>query len=244
MRLSAACKLRRVLLLLLPFLIAGCTLQPRAPATPAVPAASLPTPHTGAPHDVAAAESLLLIRVYRAGSLASAGHNHVIACHALSGTLYVPADVLASSFEVRVPVAELTVDEEPLRAAEHSPDFPPQVPDSAREGTRRNMLGAGLLDAEHYPQIELRALGLSSGAPAPDGTATVLARIAVTLKGQAHTITVPVSYSRSGDTVIASGSTPLKQSELGLTPFSALLGALQVQDEMRLSFRIVAHAAR
>jgi polyisoprenoid-binding protein YceI len=243
MRLSAPCKLRRALLPLLPFLLAACALPPRPPVTPAAPGAA-PAPHTGVPHDIAAAESLLIIRVYRAGTLASAGHNHVIACHALGGTLYVPAELLASSFEVRVPVAELTVDEESLRAAEHSPDFPPQVPDSAREGTRRNMLGATLLDAEHYPQIELRALGLTSGAPAPDGTAAVLARIEVTLKGQAHRISVPVSYSRSGGTVIASGSTALKQSELGLTPFSALLGALQVQDEMRLSFRIVAHAAR
>jgi hypothetical protein len=36
---------------------------------------------------------------------------------------------------------------------------------------------------------------------------------------------------------------PLRQTDLGLTPFTALLGALQVQDEMQISFRIVARAA-
>ena len=36
--------------------------------------------------------SLLEIRVYRAGALASAGHNHIIASHDLTGTVYVPAD--------------------------------------------------------------------------------------------------------------------------------------------------------
>jgi hypothetical protein len=37
-----------------------------------------------------------------------------------------------------------------------------------------------------------------------------------------------------------SGEMPLRQSDLGLTPFSAMLGALQVEDEMRVKFRIVA----
>jgi hypothetical protein len=37
------------------------------------------------------------------------------------------------------------------------------------------------------------------------------------------------------------GEFALRQSELGLTPFSAMLGALQVQDEMHLTFRLVAH---
>jgi polyisoprenoid-binding protein YceI len=244
MRVSAPCKLRLGLLTLLPFLLAGCALRPNVPAAAPAGAAAAHAPHQGVPHPVATAESLLLIRVYRAGTLASAGHNHLIACHALTGTIYLPADVLASSFELRFPVAELTVDEEALRADEHSPDFPPQVPDSAREGTRRNMLSAALLDAEHYPQVELSALKLESGAVAPDGSATVRAHIEVAVKGQRHEITVPVSYRREGDSVIASGATALRQSELGLTPFSALLGALQVQDEMRLSFRIVAHAAR
>jgi hypothetical protein len=41
--------------------------------------------------------------------------------------------------------------------------------------------------------------------------------------------------------VTVSGETSLRQSDLGLKPFSALLGALQVQDEMRISFRISAH---
>ena len=40
-----------------------------------------------------------------------------------------------------------------------------------------------------------------------------------------------------------SGELPLRQSDLGLTLFSAMLGALQVQDEMHVSFRIVARAA-
>ena len=64
------------------------------------------------------------------------------------------------------------------------------------------------------------------------------------MRGQLHTFTTPVRYRLSRDgTLEASGEFPLRQSELGLTPFSAMLGALQVQDEMRVSFHIVAQAA-
>lgn len=194
-------------------------------------------------------ESLLLIRAYRGGALASAGHNHVIASHSLSGTVYVPGDLMRASFELHVPVAELTVDEPALRERENSADFPPEVPESARQGTRRNMLGAALLDAEHSPQIVLRALRLepapSAGgdAGAAGGKGTVLARVQTTVRGEVRAIPVPVSYRLADGVVTASGEARLRQTDLGLTPFSAMLGALQVQDEMRVSFRIVARSA-
>jgi hypothetical protein len=196
-------------------------------------------------------ESLLTIRVYRGGTLASAGHNHLIALHALTGTVYVPADVMRASFEAHIPVAAFTVDEAALRTQEHSPEFPPDVPDTAREGTRRNMLGEALLDGEHSPQIVLRAVRFeSAGQPAPatrseaGGEArAVLARVQTTVRGEVRTISVPVRYQFTAGALVASGEAALRQSELGLTPFSALLGALQVQDEMRVRFRIVARAA-
>src|SRR5256886_7042146 len=144
-------------------LLAACPLPPPAPAGPVAgapppAAAETPAPHEGVPYDIVADESLLTIRVYRGGTLASAGHNHLIALHALTGTVYVPEDVMRASSEARIPVAELTVDEAALRTQEHSPDFPPDVPDAAREGTRRNMLGEALLAGERNPQIVLRAL--------------------------------------------------------------------------------------
>jgi len=247
MRVSARCKLRLPGVALLAVLLTGCPLQPRVPAAPPVAAAETPAPHEGVPYDIVADESLLTIRVYRGGTLASAGHNHLIASHALTGTIYVPADVMRTSFEAHIPVASFTVDEAALRAQEHSADFPPEVPDAAREGTRRNMLGEALLDSERNPQIVLRSVRLeSAGQPAADtgGEArAVLARVQTTVRGQVRTISVPVRYRLAAGTVIVSGEAPLRQSDVGLTPFSALLGALQVQDEMRVRFRLVARAA-
>ncbi len=187
------------------------------------------------------ARSQLLILVYRGGALASAGHNHLIASHDLGGAIYVPEDPLQASFEITVPVTSFTVDEESLRAAEHSADFPPGIPESARSGTRQHMLGADQLDAERAPQITLRAMKLEAARPAAPGM--VLAQVQVSVRGAEHLLQVPVHYERQGDTVVASGELPLRQSELGITPYSAMLGALQVQDEMRVKFRLVARAA-
>jgi hypothetical protein len=183
---------------------------------------------------------LLTVLVYRGGALASAGHNHVIASHDLSGAIYIPSAVLQSSFEVHVPVDTLTVDEADLRARQPAAEFPPDVAESAKQGTRRNMLGEALLDAQRNPEIVLQSLQLE---PAAD-SGTVLAHVQSSVRGQLRSFTVPVHY-RLGDkdTLEISGEFPLRQSELGLTPFSAMLGALQVQDEMRVNFHIVAHAA-
>jgi hypothetical protein len=113
------------------------------------------------------------------------------------------------------------------------------------------MLGEALLDSERNPQIVLRSVRLESAGQPAAGTCSqaggearaVLARVQTTVRGAVRTISVPVCYQFAAGTVIVSGEAPLRQSDLGLTPFSALLGALQVQDEMRVRFRLVARAA-
>jgi hypothetical protein len=225
-------------------ILGGCPLpQPRPPPA-APPQSAAPAPHIGTPYQIVPQASLLTILVYRAGALASAGHNHVIASHDLSGTIYVPPAILESSFEVHVPVDTLTVDEAALRTQQPAAEFPADVSESAREGTRRNMLGEAFLDAQRNPEIVLRALRLERATEGAADSATVLAHVQSTVRGQLRSFTVPVRYRLAGDgSLEASGEFPLRQSELGLTPFSAMLGALQVQDEMRVSFRIVARAA-
>jgi polyisoprenoid-binding protein YceI len=236
MRVSAPCLLRALGVLVCSLGLTGCLV--RAPPAGPAPGASIAA-HRGVPYEVAAAESLLSIRVYKAGTLAAAGHNHLIASHALEGTFYLPGEPLQASFEVRFAVDSLTVDETALRAALHNSDFPPEVPDSAREGTRRNMLGAALLDGANFPQIVLRAVAL--GEQAPPATGGVIAHVAVSVRGAEREITLPVRWQRARGTLTVDADTTLRQSELGLKPFSALLGALQVQDEMQVSLHLVAH---
>jgi hypothetical protein len=236
MRLNVSCLLQRLSLLGCAALLAACPAPPRVGPPAPAPAAGVAT-RLGTPYTIAAAESLLTIRVYKGGALAAAGHNHVIASHELAGIIYVPGEPLESSFEVQVPLESLSVDEAELRA-QAGPDFPPEVPETAREGTRRNMLGPALLNAVNDPEIVLSTVRL---APAQPPQSAVQARVQALVRGTAHEFDVLVRYERSGARLVVSGDTVLKQSELGLKPFSAMLGALQVQDEMHIFFRIVAH---
>jgi polyisoprenoid-binding protein YceI len=237
-------------------LLTGCpTPSSRNPGSAPTPplqqssgAQTLTPRHLGRPYDIDAQDSVLVILAFRGGALSKAGHNHVIAAHDLAGAFYVPAnDLSAASFEMQFSVAELRVDEPALRAREGT-EFPPDVPEAAKEGTRRNMLSDALLNGAHYPTIQLSAPRLQ--APTDVRTHTdgsqqgrITADVTITVRDQAHTIEVPVQYALDATQIVASGELTVRQSELGLTPFSAMLGALQVQDELRVKFHVVARAA-
>jgi YceI-like protein len=239
--------------ILLVLSLGGCPTRPKPPESPASTAVGAPPAapgalqvpgHEGRPYDVQSRESLLTVLAFRGGALAKAGHNHVIASHDLAGTFYVPEDVMRSTFELHMPVTQLVIDEPELRAKEGA-EFPTDVPESAKEGTRRNMLSEALLNGAEFPDISLvsKSIGSAAGGAATAGDPAVQAEVLVTVRGQQHAVTVPVTYTIANGELVASGDFPLKQTDLGLTPFSAMLGALQVQDEMRVRFRVVARQA-
>ncbi|MCB1624320.1 MAG: YceI family protein [Pseudomonadales bacterium] len=189
---------------------------------------------------VVADESLLQILAFRGGTLARVGHNHVIASRNLSGDIAVPSDRSQARFELTIPVALLTIDEVSLRAAAGA-EFVSEVSDSARDGTRRNMLGEAVLDAVRYPGIALRLVSLGAAAQTATGRGEqYAATIEVALKGQRHAVRVPLRVSVEPDSLVAEGEFTLKQSELGLAPFSVMFGALTVQDELRIKFSLTA----
>jgi polyisoprenoid-binding protein YceI len=209
------------------------------PASPQGPTARVAPPaRLGRPFEVVAGESSLVVRVYRAGPLAALGHNHVISCRCITGTLYLPHDPLRGSFDLHVGVDQLTVDDPALRAAEHSADFPPDVPRSARQGTRHNLLGAALLYAARYPRIVLRAEGLRASSDGKPGD--LVAEVLMEVRGRSRSVTVPVHYDIEADRIVATGEFSLRQTAIGLTPFSLMAGALRVRDAMAVRFRLVA----
>jgi hypothetical protein len=208
------------------------------PSTPETVAGLPPLPREGQAFQVVPEESLLTVLIFRGGALSRAGHNHVIASRSLSGMAWMPDDAGRSSFDITVPVGDFTIDEPELRALE-GPDFSADVPDSARDGTKRNMLSVPMLDGEHFPQIVLRASRMEA---LPDGA--LLAEVYVVVRDQTRRVAVPLKYSFDGDALTTSGELTLKQTDLGLTPFSLFGGALRVEDEMKVKFRVVARASQ
>jgi hypothetical protein len=177
--------------------------------------------------------SMLQIFVYREGRLARLGHNHVLSSTQLSGAVYLAPDRLDSSVELRLPMASLEVDRAELRAAA-GPDFPGVVDAEAIAGTRKNMLGELQLDVARYPDLILRSRRVTGAGDELQLT------MELAFKSAVRTISVPVVLTWAGEEIVATGSFSVAQTELGLEPFSALLGALRVRDVVDISFRLVA----
>jgi YceI-like domain len=211
--------------------------RPAQPQNPAAPAVTPNAPPSERSYLIDADRSELRILVYRAGPLARFGHNHVLVNRAIHGTVKAGAAVSAV-FSLQVPVAAFVVDESQARR-EQGADFEGDIPDDAKAGTLHNMLSAALLDADKNPVISIS--GVIAAGAAPDASVTVSAAISVA--GHESKIAVPVTLQRDSGGVTASGVLELRQTALGLTPYSLMLGALQVQDAMTLKFHIVATPA-
>jgi polyisoprenoid-binding protein YceI len=174
---------------------------------------------------------------YKAGSLQRLGHNHVISVGHPDGTVTVNTDDLSKSrFDLTIPVEGLVVDNPALRQ-KLGPDFEsvPSADDIA--GTRKNMLGDKLLQAAKFPSIRVRGTGPLGAA----GNQTF--KITVDLVGKSIDLTVPAEVRVDDAGVTAHGTFEVTHSELGLQPFSVMLGAIQVADKMSFSYDIKAPKA-
>jgi polyisoprenoid-binding protein YceI len=205
--------------------------QPRpAPSTSPAPLTAPPAA-MGRAFRVDPAESEVRILVYRAGTLAKLGHNHVITSHDLKGLITLPEDPTQASIVIVMPVATLAVDE-PDKRAEEGADFAAPVNDAAREGTHKNMMRPEVLDGERYPALAVRSEKITRNGNDFD----VL--FEVELRGERHELTAPVQLALDADHLRARGELAIRQTDLGIKPFTAALGALAVQDEVRVKFDI------
>jgi len=179
-------------------------------------------------------DSDVAIEVYRDGPLAELGHNHVIGSSGLAGRIAVAEPLAGSSFVLELPVAGLTVDE-PSRLAAAGSRFPDRLSPEEKEATRRNMLSPSLLDATRFGLIRLEGVAIEAS-----GGSSLVVRTRVTVAGRTSEIEVPVTFGFDGASLHASGEMTLSHEELGLAPFSAMMGALRVAEELRVSWRIEA----
>ncbi|MEP6884139.1 MAG: YceI family protein [Gammaproteobacteria bacterium] len=228
--------------------LAGCGApRPRQAASPTA-AGSVAASSTGKVYRLDENQSELRVLVYRAGPLAHLGHNHVMVNRSIRGSISLTEAVAAaanpsgapaataataaagsSAFSLSVPVTGFVVDDAEARREEGS-EFAAEVPDDARRGTLLNMLSTSVLDADEFPLITI------SGVESGNMKATVVFNIA------GHESKIDVPYALRVDTghLVATGTVEMRQTALGLTPFSLMLGALQVQDAMTIKFKIVA----
>lgn len=179
--------------------------------------------------------SEIQVLVYRSGALARLGHNHVIGFANISGEIVLGATLVDSSVNLVFAVAESEVDQPEARRAAGDAAFG-EVGEKARAGTRKNMLGEALLNAEKFPVVNMNSIEIFGVIP------NLALAMEIGIVGQVIPMEVDAVVEFDSGNLVATGVFQVRQSDLGLKPLKLLLGLLAVRDEMDVMFRI--HAIR
>ncbi len=219
-------------------LTSSCTGVPvpaPAPLAPVLPGSAPPPARTAGSVDyrIDATRSELRVLVYRGGSLAALGHNHVIVDSAISGWVRSGEALRDSSFHLQLAPADFAIDPPAARAQEGA-DFADEVADEARAGTRRNLLSGAQLDADSFPLILVESVSVQGAGNAATAT------FRITVAGRTRLATAPFTFDRNPGSVRVRADFRLRQSALGIEPLRVLLGRLQVEDEMHLKLELLA----
>ncbi|MFT4046646.1 MAG: YceI family protein [Solimonas sp.] len=181
-----------------------------------------------------AAASSVMIYVFRDGSAAKYGHNHVLTAPQLEGQVRVADALRDAAFSLRFRLDQLQIDDAALRR-QTGGQFTTERSAADIEGTQRNMLKS--LDAAQYPDVVVNSISVAGDWP------VAVARVAITLHGITREQTLPLTVQRDAQGLRISGRFALRQTDYGVRPFSILGGALGVQDEIAVAFELRARSA-
>ncbi|WP_348698657.1 YceI family protein [Duganella fentianensis] len=208
---------------------ASSTQQPTAATVAAASApaqatatASAPAPLPLLQFDDGASQITVIVR--RGGLLARLGHDHLIRVKNLRGSI----DQQHNRASLQFRLDEMLVDPPELRLAA---GLSPQPSADAVAGTRQNMLNR-VLDAARYPLVVLEAERSADGQSL---------QLSLTLHGVTRRMQLPAKIQSDGRSLRAEGSFTILQSDYGITPFAVMGGALAVQDQLELHYRLLAH---
>jgi polyisoprenoid-binding protein YceI len=180
-------------------------------------------------------DSKITVKVYRAGRLASLGHNHVITVGGFNGVLYLHNNLAQSQVKINIPVSQFIVDDQSARITAGE-EFQGKISAKDVQATRNNLLGEQLLMADQYPMIKLNVEKITGTLP----LLTLATVITVRNYQSKHLISSHVVFSKKE--IEISGRFSIKQTDLGLSPFSLFGGAIAVADNMDVEFTLVAKA--
>lgn len=161
----------------------------------------------------------LRILVFRGGTAARLGHNHVLRAADLRVGWPAAGPVLSFRLDA------LDIDPPALRAG-LGPVFASAVDDEARAGTRANLLKA--LDAASHPEVVVRTLQQVGEGP----------RLAVEAEITLHGVTRRQWLVVEVDGRRARGEAVVRQSDFGVQPFTVMGGLLAVRDELVVQFEV------
>ena len=177
--------------------------------------------------------SAIKIYVFRAGTAAMLGHNHVLSSPQFSGFIYLPKDnITAARFDLEFRLDQLEIDR-PENRANLGSAFSSVPSAGTIKRTRDHRLGESNLQADRFPFVRIHSVQIAGEIP------KIAANVQVELHGQQREMWLPLSVAGLPGQLSASGSLVLRQSDFGIQPYSVLGGFLAVQDELVIEFSLV-----
>jgi polyisoprenoid-binding protein YceI len=167
-------------------------------------------------HELGPDTASLVVKTYREGLAAKAGHDLIIDVRQWGATLEVGEDLSPSSLELRADARSL-YPREGLRGVK-------PLTDKDRDEVRKN-IDQKVLGGE--------PISFRSSAIEPAGGGRLSVRGELTIRGQSRPADFELSAGADGH---VTGIARLVQSDWGIKPYRGLLGALKVRDSVEVVF--------
>jgi len=168
--------------------------------------------------------SLLVVKTGKSGLLGFAGHTHVIRAREVVGELVFHPAGPTSSLRLKVPTAKLQV-------------LTP--PDTAEIRQVTHDMRTEVLHVDKYPEMTFAADSLNARSGKME------MQLVVTMKGVSRKIPVTAAVTIGSDSIRASGTFVVKQTDFGIKPFSGgPAGTVKVADRVTFCFDLVAIRGR
>jgi len=195
-------------------------------------------------YEVIPEESVFAIGTHKAGFAAGWAHNHLIVASDYTARLvFDAADPTRTSFQIRLPVEGLVVDDPVIKDRWYPRlheldvwgDSFRGMSEEDREEVRANMLDEKQLYADSFPTIEARSTTIEPREAERGDTAfpyEVL--LAVTIRGETVHRPFVARYAIEDETLIVEALGMYYFSDFGIEPYSKFMGSVRNKNEFHL----------
>jgi polyisoprenoid-binding protein YceI len=171
--------------------------------------------------------AVVQVHVGTSGAFGFLGHGHLMQAPIKRGTLvYHPSDPGQTSVELAVEAKSLQV-------------IDPELSVGNRKKVQATMEGERVLGVKDWPTISFKSTTVE-----PELDHQLLIRGNLTIRDKTRPVTVQVNLELTGSQVKASGQCQFRQTEFGIRPVTAGLGTVKVQDQITITFEVVARLAQ
>jgi polyisoprenoid-binding protein YceI len=171
--------------------------------------------------------AVVQVHVGTSGAFGFLGHGHLMQAPIQRGTLvYRPSDPGQTSVELAVDAKSLEV-------------VDPELSVGDRKKIQATMESERVLGVKEYPAISFKSTMVE-----PERNRQLVIHGNLTIRDETRPVTVHANLEQVGPEWKAAGQCQFKQTDFGIRPVTAGLGTVKVQDQVTITFQVIARQAQ